>query len=66
MAYFLIDGNSTIDIKIAPLLVLSFGFPPINPAAFFSTNLVSNLAALLNINPDKIRRVNIVSESNNT
>jgi len=66
MAYFIIDGNSTIDIKISPLLILSFGFPPMDPAAFFSTNLVANLAALFNINVDKIRRVNIVSASNNT
>jgi hypothetical protein len=66
MAYFAIDGNSTVDVKVSPLLILSFGFPPMNPASFFSSNLVANLAALLNINPDKIRRVNIVSAYNNT
>ncbi|CAF1252929.1 unnamed protein product [Rotaria magnacalcarata] len=66
MAYFAIDGNTTIEVKMSPLLILSFGFPPMNPAAFFSANLVSNLAALLNISPDKIRRVNIVSASSNT
>lgn len=66
MQYFLIDGNATIEVKMSPLLILSFGFPPMNPAAFFSSNLVTNVAALLNISPDKIRRVNIVSAANNT
>ncbi|CAF3294066.1 unnamed protein product [Rotaria sp. Silwood2] len=66
MAYFTIDGNTAIDLRVSPLLILSFGFPPMDPAAFFSTNLVNNLAALLNINPDKIRRVKIVSAANTT
>ena len=65
MAYFLIDGNSTIDVKMSPLLILSFGFPPMNPSSFFATNLVANLAALLNVNQEKIRRVNIVSAASN-
>ncbi|CAF4744424.1 unnamed protein product, partial [Rotaria socialis] len=65
MAYFAIDGNSTIEVKMSPLLILSFGFPPMNPAAFFSANIVSNLAALLNISPDKIRRMNVVSAASN-
>lgn len=66
MAYFAIDGNTKIDIKVSPLLIISFGFPPMDPAAFFSTNLVANLAALFNISPEKIRRVSIVSASNQT
>jgi hypothetical protein len=66
MAYFAIDGTAVIDIKISPLLVLSFGFPPMDPSLFFSSNLIANLAALLNISPDKIRRVNIVSAANTT
>ncbi|CAF4346418.1 unnamed protein product [Rotaria magnacalcarata] len=66
MAYFAIDGSTMIDIKVSPLLILSFGFPPMDPASFYSTNLVANLAILLNISPDKIRRVNIVSASNQT
>lgn len=65
MAYFAIDGNTVIDIKISALLILAFGFPPMNPAAFFSTNFITNLAALLNLSPNQIRRVNIVSASSN-
>ncbi|CAF4012065.1 unnamed protein product [Rotaria sp. Silwood2] len=66
MAYIAIDGSTMIDIKVSPLLILSFGFPPMDPESFYSSNLVANLAALLNISPDKIRRVNIVSASNQT
>lgn len=66
MAYFAIDGVSVIDLKIAPLLVLSFNLPPVTPASFFSTNLVSNLAALLGVSTNMIRRVTIISAANNT
>ena len=66
MAYFLIDGNATIEIKVSPLLILTFGFPPMNPATFFAQNVVNNLALLLGVSQDRIRRVNIISASNNT
>ena len=66
MAYFVINGSTTIDIKVSPLLILSFGLPPMDPASFYSVNLVANLAALLGVPPNKIRRVNIVSASNQT
>lgn len=61
MTTFLIDGATVIDLKISQLIVLTFGLPATTPSAFFTTNLVSNLAALLGVTPDKIRRVNIIS-----
>jgi hypothetical protein len=66
MAYFLIDGLTVIDLKISELIVLTFGLPPTTPTAFFTTNLVGNLAALLGVTTDQIRRVDIISASNNT
>ncbi|CAM4838655.1 unnamed protein product, partial [Rotaria magnacalcarata] len=66
MAYFVIDGATVIDLKISPLIVLTFGLPPQTPVSFFSTNLVSNLAALLGVPANMIVRVNIVSANNNT
>ncbi len=66
MAYFVIDGATVIDLKISPLIVLSFGLPPQTPTSFFSTNLVANLAALLGVPTNMIVRVNIVSANNNT
>ena len=66
MASFLIDGVTVIDLKISELIVLTFGLPPTTPSAFFTTNLVANLATFLGVGIDKIRRVNIVSANNNT
>ena len=66
MATFLIDGLNVIDLKISQLIVLTFGLPATTPSAFFSTNLVANLAALLGVPESKIRRVEIISATNST
>ncbi|CAF3091006.1 unnamed protein product [Rotaria socialis] len=66
MAYFVIDGNTVIDLVISPLIVLTFGLPPQTPTSFFSGNLVANLAAFLGVPENMIVRVNIVSANNNT
>jgi hypothetical protein len=66
MAYFAIDGFTVIDLNIAPLLILTFNLPPMTPSSFFSTNLVANLAILLGVNSNMIRRVDIVSANSNT
>ena len=59
--YLSVDGLSTYDLKIAPVLVVSFGLPPITPDEFFkSENVVNNFALLLGIPASKIRRVEIV------
>ena len=65
MASFIIDGATVIDLKISELLVLSFNLPAISISSFYSSNLVSNLAALLGVSSDMIRRVNIISANNN-
>ncbi|CAF0819146.1 unnamed protein product [Rotaria sp. Silwood1] len=66
MASFIIDGATVIDLKISELIVLTFGLPPTTPSSFFTTNIVANLAALLGVTTDKIRRVDIVSANNET
>ena len=66
LAYFLVTGNSTVDVRIAPLLILTFGFPVMNHSTFFGPSFVTNVAAVLNVNPDKIRRVNVISASTST
>lgn len=59
--FFSIDGSSCIDLKVAPVLYLKFGLPPITEEQFFNTQtLVANFALLLGIPPSKIRRVEIV------
>lgn len=66
MANFIIDGATVIDLKISQLIVLTFGLPATTPSSFYSTNLVANLAALLGVSTDMIRRVDIVSASGST
>lgn len=66
MATFVIRGDTVIDLKISELIVLTFGLPAVTPAGFFGPNLLTNLAALLGVSVDNIRRVNIISASNDT
>lgn len=64
MMYFSLDGSSFIDLKIAPVLYLRFGFPAITPEQFFNTaTLVGNMAILLGVDKSHIRYVNIVRQS---
>lgn len=61
LMFFILDGSSVIDLKIAPVLFVKFGFPAVTPESFFSSNsLVANIANLLGVPASKIRRVNIV------
>lgn len=62
--YFAMSGSEFIDLKIGPVLFLRFGMPAITPDQFFDpANVVSNFAALLNIDPKLIRSVQIVRAS---
>ena len=66
MAIFVIRGDAVIDLKISELIVLAFNIPAMTPTAFYTTNVVNNLATLLGVSADKIRRVNIISATNDT
>lgn len=66
MAIFVIRGDTVIDLKISELIVLAFNIPATTPAQFYTTNVLANLAALLGVSQDKIRRVNIISATNDT
>ena len=62
--YFAIDGSSVIDLKIAPVLYVTFGLPAVTPEAFFNhTTIVGNFALLLGVDVSKIRRVSITRAS---
>ena len=58
-----IDGSSTVDLKISPLFILSFNFPPMDPAQFYLGDITERLARVLGIPSNKIQTVDIVSES---
>lgn len=63
LAYFVIGGNSVIDIKVSPLLILSFGLPPMDPASIYTGDVAAKLAAYFNYDVTKIRRVKIVTDT---
>ena len=60
--YLVLRGASIIEIKTTPVVIVSFGVPAVEADEFFEVNLVSNLAALLQISEEKIRVVEIIRE----
>ncbi|CAF3607038.1 unnamed protein product [Rotaria socialis] len=66
MESFVINGDTVIDLKISQLIVLNLNLPPQTSSSFFSSNLTANLAAILRVSSDKIRRANIISVNNNS
>ncbi len=61
--YFVVEGGKPIIIMTQPVIQLGIDLPPLTVDEFFETNLVANLALLLNIPRNRIRIVNVVSES---
>ena len=62
--YFSIDGGDYIDLKISPEIFITFGIPAMTADTFFnSANVVNNIALLLGVPANMIRRVNIVREN---
>ena len=60
--YIIIKGSTPIRIETTPVIQLGIDLPPVTVDEFFEVNLVNNLAMLLNIPPNRIRIVNVVSE----
>ena len=61
--YFVVEGGKPIIIMTQPVIQLGIDLPPITVDEFFEVNLVMNLALLLNIPQNRIRIVDVVSES---
>jgi hypothetical protein len=63
--YFVVKGGTnTIHLKRADVIVVAMGFPAIKMEDFFKDDLiVNNIAALLGIPIEKIRVLDVVSES---
>lgn len=62
--YFTLGGGDYIDLKVTPTIFVKFGVPAITESSFFNKEtLVQNFADLLGIPASKIRRVEIVAES---
>ena len=59
--YFSMSGSDYIDLKITKVINLKFGVPAVTDDTFFdSATLIQNFAALLGVDPSKIRKVEIV------
>ena len=52
-----------LELKTAPVVLMSFGFPPVDIDDFFEENLIANLMAFFGLPPSKVRIVNIVREN---
>merc|ERR1719187_795629 len=60
--YILLRGTAAVDYKIQPAVVTKVG-ASIDMANFFEEDVVSNIAALLGIDPKNIKLTNIIRES---
>jgi hypothetical protein len=65
--YFVMDGLNYIDLIIAPVLYVKFGFPALTPDAFFNpATIADKFALLLGLNPSQIKRVDITKATRST
>ena len=53
--WLVVKGSYPVDIRTAPLLIISFEFPSMTVEEFYGSNIVNNLAIFLNIPPEKIK-----------
>lgn len=63
LLYFVLKGSEDVILKRANVVLVSFGLPAMSEDDFYNTNLIENLAAMLNIPLNRVRVVEIISES---
>lgn len=64
MLHLAVGGaNGIVSVFTAPVLFVTFDVAVVSVDDFFDTRIVDNLAAFFGISPDKIRFVDVVSES---
>ena len=56
-------GEGVVDIIIKEVVMVSLTLPPMTIDDFFGENIISNLAAFLDVPASKIRIVNVVRET---
>jgi hypothetical protein len=60
--YVIVKGPLPVEVKLNPQILVSFSLPTMSEEDFFAENIIRNLALFLNIPPNKVRLVAIVSE----
>lgn len=63
LLYFVLKGTEEVVLKRANVVLVSFGLPAMSESDFYDSNLIENLAAMLNIPLNRVRVVEIISES---
>ena len=54
MIFWVICGNSVIDINTMEVFIVSFTLPAMTEAEFFGEKIVENLAGFLDLDPSKV------------
>ncbi|GFS10808.1 polycystic kidney and hepatic disease-like 1 [Elysia marginata] len=59
-------GNSEVTVTRKDVIIVSFTLPAMTDEEFFGEQIVENLAGFLNVDPRKVRVVNIVSDTSSS
>lgn len=62
MLFFVVTGAAFVEVRTASVVIVSYTLPAMTVDEFFGENLVSNLAAFLNVDPRKVRIVDVINE----
>uniref|UniRef100_G3NDK3 PKHD1 like 1 n=1 Tax=Gasterosteus aculeatus aculeatus TaxID=481459 RepID=G3NDK3_GASAC len=62
MLRVVVRGSKPVEIRTAPVLIISFELPAMTEAEFFGDSLIQNLATFLKVPPNMIRITNIIRE----
>ncbi|XP_052063080.1 fibrocystin-L-like [Mytilus californianus] len=61
MLYFVVRGPSEIEIKTVMAVIISFKYPPATIDVFYGEQVAQYIADFFDIDPEKVRVVNIIS-----
>ncbi|KAM8840499.1 PKHD1 like 1, tandem duplicate 1 isoform 3-T3 [Spinachia spinachia] len=62
MLRVVVRGSQPVEIRTAPVLIISFELPAMTEAEFFGDSLIQNLATFLKVPPNMIRITKIIRE----
>ncbi|XP_012942613.1 fibrocystin-L [Aplysia californica] len=63
MIFWVVCGDSEVLVDTEDVFLVSFALPAMTDAEFFGEKIVENLAGFLNMDPSKVRIVNIVEDT---
>ena len=66
LLYFVLKGKDKIQLVRHEQIIVSFFFPTMTPEEVFGEGIIENMAAMLNVPPNKVRIVKIVASTDGT